>query len=487
MSSATTVDQRTIGELLLDADFQARQLLLDVVGDDASAMLRTWGEVVQAAGDLWASLPTSTPGRPVDDPSMRRLETMSQGQHRTQLKQGWPGEGPADERLLSIADNFQRATELAAGPGRQARPTSEPARADLNAARMRVMHTLYVSAHAVGMAIHQHINDVRTTADNHSSMRDTRGIPRGQDAAIRIGTFEQLAGGYIGNRFSRAIAGEHHTPPWGTGRLHQALTSWDIQAHRTLATTPTVANLHLIAHTQAFVAAASTAILEAASATDRLDRDAYQHRLAPALDSSQEAWARTASRWGALISRGERGEPALMHASNEVRAAGTAVAFDRTHWATPAVMAGRVDLAEAATSVQQAMIAGAELTCAYRDVVEQEPHLAGSARTLLAWTQDASTNRAARMGHEADDEAAIVPPGAVFANRAVAVPDLVRQALVGEAQHLVDVSDTAMSASNAITGVVRKQLDESTGCIRCRPEEKDRSSGPAAGLSTVSP
>ncbi|MDQ2852232.1 MAG: hypothetical protein M3Y49_16180, partial [Actinomycetota bacterium] len=211
MSSATTVDQRTIGELLLDADFQARQLLLDVVGDDAPAMLRTWGEVVQAAGDLWVSLPTTAPGRPVDDPSMRRLDTMSQAQHRAQLKQGWPGDGPADERLLNIADNFQRVAELATGPGRQARPTSEPARADLNAARMRVIHTLYVGAHAVGMAVHQHIDDVRTAADNHSSARDTRGIPRGQDAAIRIGAFEQLAGSYVGNRFSRAIAGEHHT------------------------------------------------------------------------------------------------------------------------------------------------------------------------------------------------------------------------------------------------------------------------------------
>lgn len=486
MSSATTVDQRTIGELLLDADFQAHQLLLDVVGDDAPAMLRTWGEVVQAAGDLWASLPTTAPGRPVDDPSMRRLGTMSQGQHRAQLKQGWPGEGPGDERLLNIADNFQRATELAAGPGRQSRPTSEPARADVNAARMRVMHTLYVGAHAVGMAVHRHIDDVRTAADNHRSMRDTRGIPRGQDAAMRIGAFEQLAGGYVGNRFSRAVAGEHHAPPWGTGRLHQALTSWDIQAHRTLAATPTVANLHLIARTQAFVATASTAILDAASATDRLDRDAYQHRLAPALDSSQEAWARTASRWGALISRGNRGDPALMHASNEVRAAGTAVAFDRTQWATPAVMAGRVDLAEAATSVQQAMIAGAELTCAYRDVVEQEPHLTGSARTLLTWTRDASAPVIARTGHEADDEAATISPGAVYANRVIPIPDLVRQALVGEAQHLVDVSGYAMSASNALTGVVQQQRDQTPGCIQCRPEEKDRSSGPAAGLSTVS-
>lgn len=41
MSAPTRVDQRSIGELLLDADFQSRQSLLDVDGSDAPAMLRT--------------------------------------------------------------------------------------------------------------------------------------------------------------------------------------------------------------------------------------------------------------------------------------------------------------------------------------------------------------------------------------------------------------------------------------------------------------
>lgn len=60
---------------------------------------------------------------------------------------------------------------------------------------------------------------------------------------------------------------------------------------------------------------------------------------------------------------------------------------------------------------------------------------------------------AARTGHEAGDEAAIISPEAVYANRAVAIPDLVRLALVREAQHLVGVSGSAMSASSALTGI----------------------------------
>lgn len=482
--STTTVDQRAIGEVLLDADFTSRQLLLDVVGDDAPAMLRTWGEVVQAAGDLWTSLPTTAAASPVGDATMGRLETMSQTQHRSQLTRDWPGDGPPDERLLGIAEAFQRAAELAAGPGRRVRPTTQPEYDDLNAARMRVMHTLYVGAHAVGIAVHQHVDDVRSLTDNHSSARETRAILRGQDAATRIGAFEQLAGSYVGTRFSLVIAGEHHAPTSGTGRLNQALATWDVQAHRTMAATQTPANLHLTARTQAFVATTSTAILGAASATGRLDSDTYAHRLAPALDAGQQAWTRAANRWGALSSRGDRADPALVNAVNELRAAGIDIVFNRTRWATPQVMANRVDLTEAARAVQQAMITGAELSCAYRDVVEQEPHLAGSARTLLTWTRDTSAGPVVRRGTPTDNEAATIAPGAVHANRAVPLPDVVRNSLVGEAGQLVDASETARSASNALTGS-QQQSDRAAGCARCRPEEIDRPNWPTGGLRAV--
>ena len=50
-------DERSVGELLLDADFTTRQVLMDATGEDAQAMLRTWGEVVQSASELWATLP----------------------------------------------------------------------------------------------------------------------------------------------------------------------------------------------------------------------------------------------------------------------------------------------------------------------------------------------------------------------------------------------------------------------------------------------
>ena len=57
-------DGRSVGELLLDADFTTRQVLMDVTGQDAPAMLRTWGEVVQSAAELWVTLPQPVGGTP---------------------------------------------------------------------------------------------------------------------------------------------------------------------------------------------------------------------------------------------------------------------------------------------------------------------------------------------------------------------------------------------------------------------------------------
>ncbi|HYN64422.1 MAG TPA: hypothetical protein VES36_07455, partial [Candidatus Limnocylindrales bacterium] len=147
-------DARSVGELLLDADFTARQILMDVTGEDAPAMLRTWGEVVQSASELWAILPSPVraagsprAGSRADIATMARLESMSQGMHRTQLRRGWPGDGPSDERLLHVAETFTRAADLIGRRGGHIRPTQPEIRADLDAARMRIMHTLYVGAH----------------------------------------------------------------------------------------------------------------------------------------------------------------------------------------------------------------------------------------------------------------------------------------------------------------------------------------------------
>jgi len=282
-------DERSVGELLLDADFTTRQVLMDVTGEDAPAMLRTWCEVVQSASELWATLPQPVRGAtsPIDGATMARLESMSQGMHRTQVRQGWPGDGPADERLLHVAETLTRAADLIGRRGGHIRATDTAVRADVDAARMRIMHTLYVGAHGVGVAARQHVTDVELSTLGKSS-RESRAAsaPRGLEAINRLAAFERLAGAYVGNRFSAAAQGEQVRGPYGTERLQQALIGWDIQAHRTLAASPTAANLLLASRTQAGIATAAGAILHAGARTGHVDTDAYEHRLAPTVDAT---------------------------------------------------------------------------------------------------------------------------------------------------------------------------------------------------------
>src|SRR3546814_12677691 len=62
----TSRDVRSVGEMLFDVDYLARQLLMAIDGDAAGTLLRSWPPLVAAAADLWASLPRRHPR--VDEP-----------------------------------------------------------------------------------------------------------------------------------------------------------------------------------------------------------------------------------------------------------------------------------------------------------------------------------------------------------------------------------------------------------------------------------
>ncbi|WP_137122043.1 hypothetical protein [Segeticoccus rhizosphaerae] len=447
----TVRDPRSVGELLMDADAQARQLLMHTGGDDAPALMRTWGEVVQNASDLWAAFPRELLSGPDAGSTMRRLEAMSQTLHHAQLRQIWPGPGPSHERLLAIADNLARATELVDRYRGEVRPTTPAVRADLAAARMRVMHTLYVGSHAVGVAVQQHHRDLQDTFGKKGSPKQQFGISRNsrqhaarqaaaRRAADHLAAFEQLAGAVIGRRFGDVLAGEHQTPASDTSRLGQAVASLDIQSHRVLAATPMAANLHLSAATQAGMAHAGLVILAAASSTGQLD-PSHRARLVPALESSGQAWHRLADQWADMLAPGDRADPSLRRAAGEMRAAVYEVAMDKTGWATAEVISQRVDLAEAAATVQMAVAAAVEAAGVHQDVAVRDQSLTGPARTMAARTRELDG---------ADRQLPWVNPADLHANRVVALPAPLRQELVAATDHLVDITRKALSAGSVL-------------------------------------
>jgi hypothetical protein len=289
------------------------------------------------------------------------------------------------------------------------------------------------------------VRDVELATTRGKSDRESRTVPRGRDAISRLAAFEQLAGAYVGNQFARAAQGEHVHGPRSTERLQQALIGWDIQAHRTLAATPTAANLLLASRTQAGIATAASAILHAGASTGHVDAHAYEHRLEPTLDATQQAWTHVATRWAEMTSPASRTDLDLVHAAGELRAAVREVAHDKTTWARPEVMAGRVDLGEAAQHLQQALSTAVDVACVIRDVAAQDTNLTGPARAM-SHRANAETDRAVDRGHRGED-VVWVTPGDVYANRPVAIPEPVRAGLVDATDALVQRASNAMSAA----------------------------------------
>src|SRR3546814_8201470 len=109
-------------------------------------------------------------------------------------------------------------------------PHEQPdAHRDLEAARTRIMHGLYLTAHAVNVALHDNgrdrVNDARASgrrvqlAQHHSPYAIA---PIGVSVA-RMSACENTARSYLPDRFAQAPAAEASRPVDDPGRLAPAL------------------------------------------------------------------------------------------------------------------------------------------------------------------------------------------------------------------------------------------------------------------------
>lgn len=433
-------------QILFDKAALLTDLLLDVAGDDAPALLRTWGEVVQSAGELWAGLPQLSSK---DGITMQRLETIARGMHRHQLARNWPGTGELDQRLLGIAENFVRAAELVDGRDR-ARDTWSPAvRADVDAVKMRVIHILYVAAHGVGVAVHQHIQDTEDRFGIKPSLKN-RAIPRGRDAAAQLVAFEQLAGAHLGTRCAHVMRGEHRHAV-DAGRLHHAIAAWDVQAHRASVAAPTATHLHLVARTQAFLSAATGHILDAAAHAQSMEADNFRRQLRPALEATHSSWNLIARRCEQLADRRDRPDITLVRSAGELRAAITEVGYDKTAWASPPTIASRVNLDETVATLHQGIAAAVEAAVMTRDALNDK-RMTGSARGIAEWQHEFLETAAVRRAPA--PFASWVDAGDIAQGRQIPLPRAVRAALDDLAKVVTDNTRRAMAAASDIRQTV---------------------------------
>ncbi len=445
----TSRDVRTVGEMLFDVDYLARQLLMDVDGDDAGTLLRSWPTIVAAAEDLWASLPGRRPGvdecdRPITSLSAQASTIASSLSGR----KAWPGPGPTNPRVDQMTQNLLNAAALVRRYSAEVPHEQTEAHRDLEAARTRVMHGLYLTAHAVIVALHENgrdrVNDARGSgrrvqlAQHHSPYAIA---PTGV-WVDRMSACENTARSYLTDRFAQTLAGEAIRPVDDPGRLAQALANWDIQSHRALARDLAPANLLLITRTQGLVAGASMVLVDAAATAGILETS---DRLVPAIVEAGRSWSNLAGRWGDLAPPGARLEEPLARAAAEVRAAYRQITHNTTTLPAPEVIATRPGLPQAALATLRAIRAGAELA----HVVAEKGNTAGLTGPARALSIRAHNDiEAGLVVNPPEGDVVWVSPADILARRNVPIPRPVRESLRTASATTVSASATAAATAD---------------------------------------
>ena len=371
------VDERTVGDLLLDADIAARELLWDAPPDTAKSKARSWGEVVESAADLWSSFPDRTGNR-----SMERIYKLTIGMHLNQQRTGWPGAGDGDPHLDRVVESLSRAADMISARRHPTAPLSEPGHLDSEAARTRIMHVVYVASHGVGQALWQYNRDLRRVLDAKLRLEPGQSAHQSLDLLVRVGTAEQLAASYLQGRWPAGLTGQHRDPV-EPDRLEEAVARWDVQARRTLAASPTAADVLFTVKVERDLALTGGRIVAAAAQVGAVDADQHAQRLQPALGSLDEAWARLGGDLEQIAGRARRVDPELLHCGAELRASLREITADLGGHAEPTTMAQRADLRAASLDVQLGLVAAVDLGYVLRDAVT-DPELTAPARGVQA-------------------------------------------------------------------------------------------------------
>jgi len=451
----TSRDIRTVGELLHDVDHTARHLLMDVAGDDAGRLLHGWPDLVTAAASLWSSLPGQRfgAGAHTRDEPITRLVSVADAIGRSLHNTSWPPASRPDRRMTQMTRTLGHAGGLVHRYGADIPVQRTESYRDLEAARARIMHALYVSAHAVGVSLHQHGHSryqaaLGTNRPIELNQRHSPyAVPPTTEWIRRMAVSEAAAGRYLDGRFTQALRGEANRPIEDDTRISRALAGWDIQAHRTLASDAWPTNMILIARTQGLIAGAAMVLVDAAQLAGHLEPN---DRLSPAIAEAGRAWSNLASRWGDLTAPNARLDPDLMRTAAEVRAAYRELTHASTTMASLDVIANMPGLKRGTGATLHALESASELAYVVAEKSDV-PGLTGPARALsIRAHNDIELGLAAP---HPDGDVVWVSPADILAQRPVPVPRPVRDALRKAS------TATASATSNAAASAMLAQAN----------------------------
>lgn len=321
---------------------------------------------------------------------------------------------------------------------------------DVQAARAHLMHGLYVTAHAVGVALydvgrHQYVRTRRAGRYNPDHSASPYAIAPVTEWVHRMNVCEVLAQRYLGRGFAAAMAGEALAPIENDHRLAQALARWDIEVHRTLAGEAWTPNMVLVSRTQGLIAAATSVLLQAERGTGQADGA----RLPSLVEDSARAWNDLATRWGDLTRPDARLNPGLLAAAGEVRAAYRELTHDNTVMASIDNIALRPGFADGLKESLRAQDAGLEIAHLVAEKAHA-PGLKGPARALSIRAHNEAA--AGRSPSVEDADIVWVSPADILAKRTIPLPEPVARALMASAEQAVRAVEATSQATAPVVG-----------------------------------
>ncbi|QKE85104.1 hypothetical protein [Arthrobacter sp. NEB 688] len=424
-------DSRSVGELLTACDLGARELLTEPDLWSAVELLRAWPELVQAGHELLAATRTPVAVGQTDPASVdevaERLRLVADGMHAQLSRRGWPGPGPGDARMVAISDVLVRVHDRV--EWRWRRPVLErtDVAADAAAVRARVLHTLYISTHAVLLAVRREALDARQRPGGLTRVQSRRfGALR--YAAGRLESAERMLSVPVYRAFPSALSGQHVDTP-RPDRLAAGLARWELEAHRTMARSPGLGALLEVSQVQAASTAMTRTVLAAVPVGARTETTIHDTEVDCALAAVASAWQSLHSEVRALTDLADRSAPAALTAAGaELTAAFSEVLTTGTEVSNPATIGGAISVG-AVAALTESLATQVDIATVVVDAVTSEPF------TLRARTAQESVRRLEAAAAHGSLHA-VVAPEDLAAGRAVAVPIELRDVLIHRAAHV---------------------------------------------------
>ncbi|MGC5585900.1 hypothetical protein [Ornithinimicrobium sp. W1665] len=430
------------GELMDRADLLARRLLYEAPERDGRAMVRAWGEVVEGAVELWSHLP-----RPSDVPGtghdvIIQLASTARTLHRSagQARQ-------VDPTLHEIGTLFTRAAAMIedSGIGRTGTRWTPRQNQDAFAARLNIMHTLYVTSHAVSVAL-----ATTARAENRDERLQVYTVPA-DDLRARVLDAEQIAHSYLRGHYPTGLDGRHRQPVDDT-RIDAAVATWDVHAQRTLTRDPTADAMAQVAGAAFATTVHAHRLWRAAADTGHVDPHAYTHEIAPALETMIERWGQANTVWHNLHHPQVPTAGDLREASWELVNAMLEVTRDRIGAATGQHIAQRVHMPTVLRSLHRVHATLASLGELFHDTARRAPFVVNARPANdLARQLDPSTNkpRSVPRGWPETEptENPLITPRDILLRRPVPLPEPLRPLLERPSGQAAAASRAALRAT----------------------------------------